>query len=344
MVRVSKIRIKNNIININMLKNVYLLIFCSLLFFILILYFLYDNQGYNYIWSKRFNSVDKYNLEDTEYISMKKIIKDQINNSNKYLWIRNTSNNEDVKTDLDYFGELISDIKRPIILITSDGDRSVPSSYNKDLVNNILSSPKIIKWYTQNYDKTIIHPKLDYYPIGLDLHTKKYLNLTYFDKFRSYEMLRSNKFNYYLKIKNMNSNKINKIFCDSHLSLSHPRRSEMYDILKDNQMINFLNEKVSQSEIIKKYAEHKFVLSPRGNGIDCHRTWEIFLLGSIVITETSSLDDMYISNNLPVIILKDFSELNKMDYNDLDKLWEKNKHKCDENNILKKFDTKYWVK
>ena len=116
----------------------------------------------------------------------------------------------------------------------------------------------------------------------------------------------------------------------------------MYDILRDNQMINFLNEKVSQSEIIKKYAEHRFVLSPRGNGIDCHRTWEIFLLGSIVITETSSLDDMYISNNLPVIILKDFNELNKMDYNNLDNLWTKNK--CNIKNIKEKFNPYYWVK
>ncbi len=327
-----------------MSKNVYLLILCLLLFFILILYFIFDNQQCKYIWSKRFNSISDYNLKDTEYISIKKIIKDQINNSNKYLWIRNTSNNKDVRTDLDIFGELLVDIKRPIILITSDGDRSVPSSYNKDLVNKILSSSKIIKWYTQNYDKTIIHPKLDYYPIGLDFHTKKNLNFSYFDKFISYEMLRNNKFNYYLEIKRKNLNKINKIFCDSHLSLSHPRRSEMYDILKDNQVIYFLNEKVSQSEIIKKYAEHRFVLSPRGNGIDCHRTWEIFLLGSIVITETSSLDDMYIRNNLPVIILKDFNELNKMDYNDLDNLWTKYKNKCNIKNIKEKFNPYYWVK
>ena len=56
---------------------------------------------------------------------------------------------------------------------------AVPSSYDKLLVSKLLESPKILKWYTQNYDKTINHNKLGYYPIGLDMHTKNGYVLQY---------------------------------------------------------------------------------------------------------------------------------------------------------------------
>ena len=292
-------------------KIIYILL---IIIFVTIFYFLNYNfcETRKYLWSKRYIDYNDYNSMETEYISDEKTILNQINNCNDYIWIRNTSNDSNVKTDLDYFGNLLKHIKKPIILITTDGDRSVPSSYDKNLVNKILSSDKIIKWYTQNYDKSVIHPKLRYYPIGLDMHTKKWLVFKYFDKYRSSESLRYRKFNNYLKMNNsdINKNKKNRIFCDSHLSLSHPRRKEMYETLKRNKMVDFLNEKVNHNEIMKKYSEYRFVLSPIGNGLDCHRTWEVFLLGSIVITETSALDDMFIENNLPVIILKNFKDIN----------------------------------
>ena len=95
---------------------------------------------------------------------------------------------------------------------------------------------------------------------------------------------------------------------------------------------------------MKKYSEHRFVLSPIGNGLDCHRTWEIFLVGSIVITESSPLDEMYIKNNLPVIILNKFDDLNFMNFDDLNKLWTKYKNKCNIKNIKERFNPYYWVK
>lgn len=300
-------------------------------------------QPNKYLWSKAFNKINNYNMKETEHISDKKKILDQINKCDNYIWIRNTSKNSDIKTDLDYFGDLLEHLKHPVILITSDGDRDVPSSYNTKLVNKILSSAKIIKWYTQNYDKSLIHPKLKFYPIGLDMHSRKWLNVNFFDMFQSTRILRDNKFNNYLKTRSI-SNKKNRIFCDSHLSVSHPRRKEMHQILKHNPMIDFLNDRTDQLGIMKKYSDYRFVLSPRGNGLDCHRTWEIFLLGSIVITEKSPLDEMYIKNNLPVVILNDFSDLNKMTYSDLETLWNKHKHKCTDHNIIEKFNPKYWIK
>ncbi|MEY3197258.1 MAG: hypothetical protein RLZZ59_629 [Pseudomonadota bacterium] len=302
-----------------------------------------------YLWSKRVFDVSDYNLLGTEHISKPDVIADQIKSHKEVVWIRNTSSNSGKLTDLDYFGELLDLIEEPVILVTSDGDRDVPSSYDPNLVQRILSSPKIKKWYTQNYDRSIIHPKLGYYPIGLDMHyslqdkdPKKSFGIS--GLFESSAELRIKKFNYYLATRDKYQNsKKNKIFCDSHLSTTHPRRKEMFEILKNNPLIEFQNTRVHYSDIIEKYAQYRFILSPRGNGLDCHRTWEVLLLGSIVITESSSLDDMFIKNDLPVIILKDFNELNNITEEQLEKWYNENKHKTDRAKILQKFDPKYWI-
>ena len=160
-----------------------------------------------------------------------------------------------------------------------------------------------------------------------------------------YSTERLEKYNLYLKIRNQFKNrKINKIFCDTHLSSRHLDRTEMYKTLKDNKLIQFQDKRITHNEIINKYANYKYILSPRGNGIDCHRTWEIFLLGSIVITKTSSLDKMYIDNNLPVIILQSYNDLNNINCTQLDKWWEIHSEKCFDQNIMHKLVPSYWVK
>ncbi len=301
-----------------------------------------------YLWSKRVFDINDYNLLETEKISSPNIISDQIKVSNKVIWIRNTSSNSHIISDLDHLSKLLHLIDEPVILVTSDGDRSVPSSYSSDSVARILSSPKIKKWYTQNYDKSLVHSKFGYYPIGLDMHTPLWLKSKTFemsDLIQSNAELRAQKFNHYLAARDQyQSAKKNKIFCDAHLSLTHPRRKEMFEILKNNALIEFQDLRIHWQDIIEKYAQHRFVLSPRGNGLDCHRTWEALLAGAIVITESSSLDDMFVNNDLPVIILKNFEELNAITEEQLEKWYNENNHKTDKSLIIQKFRPEYWIK
>lgn len=55
-------------------------------------------------------------------------------------------------------------------------------------------------------------------------------------------------------------------------------------------------------------AKYAFVISPHGNGLDCHRTWEALTLGCIPIVRTSGLDSLY--SDLPVLIVKNWSDIN----------------------------------
>lgn len=60
-------------------------------------------------------------------------------------------------------------------------------------------------------------------------------------------------------------------------------------------------------EYLNTMRQYKFVLSPVGNGVDTHRTWEALLAGSIPIVESSVRDRMY--EDLPVLIVKSWSDL-----------------------------------
>jgi hypothetical protein len=50
-----------------------------------------------------------------------------------------------------------------------------------------------------------------------------------------------------------------------------------------------------------------FVLSPHGNGLDCHRTWEALCMGCIPIVKTSRLDSLFA--DLPVWIVSDWTDV-----------------------------------
>jgi len=51
-----------------------------------------------------------------------------------------------------------------------------------------------------------------------------------------------------------------------------------------------------------------FVLSPPGNGLDCHRTWEALYLGSVPVVRREMLDASFI-DSLPIYVLDDWEEV-----------------------------------
>lgn len=287
----------------------------------------------NTIWSKGFNRT-QYNDNHTESIAEEKMIISLIKNSKNIIFIRMGSSKK--STDLDIFANNLKYLTNPCILVTSDGDRSVPSSYSKTICDKILNNTNILKWYTQNYDKTIIHDKLNHYPIGFDFHTSRWL----IDNSISKKI----KFMRQLRLTNPTNNRIsNKIFSDAHHINSHPVRQKIHNIIKDNPLFDLIESKKTFAFITKKYNEYNFVLSPRGNGLDCHRTWELFLAGAIVITFSSPLDDMFIKNKLPVVILKDINELKNIDESMLKSWYTKHIRNTDINVIFPKLTYNYWI-
>jgi len=57
--------------------------------------------------------------------------------------------------------------------------------------------------------------------------------------------------------------------------------------------------------------DHKMVICPRGNGVDCHRVWEVLYLGRVPVVERSIAMSFF--KELPILFVDDWSELHNND-------------------------------
>ncbi|NBO25041.1 MAG: hypothetical protein EBU93_07420 [Chlamydiae bacterium] len=83
-------------------------------------------------------------------------------------------------------------------------------------------------------------------------------------------------------------------------------RTSIFQYLLTTGLIDY-SPQMDRSDLWKTKGQYAFSISPHGNGLDCHRTWEDLILGCIVIVKTSPLDFLY--EGLPVVIVKDWSEI-----------------------------------
>jgi hypothetical protein len=109
-----------------------------------------------------------------------------------------------------------------------------------------------------------------------------------------------------------------KVYCNFHLNMDtflrhhHAQkraiaRAEAYEALRDKPFVILEPRQAPRHVVWERHAEAVFEASPRGNSIDCHRTWEALLLHSIPIVKSTLLDPLY--DGLPVAIVQDWSEV-----------------------------------
>jgi hypothetical protein len=188
-------------------------------------------------------------------------------------------------------------------LITGDGDETFPYDIiSFDVFLNTINNSKIIHWYSTNCNQTI-HPKLSLIPIGLNYHCDAlWKNIPV----QNQEYILEN-----IRIQSPPIHeRINKCYSNFHFSLhnnfGNPRKQAIEQISSD--FVYYEPEKISTEQTWINQSKYAFVISPHGNGLDCHRTWEALILGCIVIVKTSILDSLYAE--LPVIIVKEWSDIN----------------------------------
>tara|TARA_R110000824_G_scaffold331078_1_gene517825 strand:+ start:6974 stop:7771 length:798 start_codon:yes stop_codon:yes gene_type:complete len=83
-------------------------------------------------------------------------------------------------------------------------------------------------------------------------------------------------------------------------------------------------------------ATHKFIFSPRGNGIDCHRTWEALYLRTIPIVKRCTHMDAF--DELPILFVNEWSEIS---YNYLSTKYDEYRDRLFD---LSKMKISYWRK
>tara|TARA_B100000579_G_scaffold187137_2_gene152576 strand:- start:2859 stop:4529 length:1671 start_codon:yes stop_codon:yes gene_type:complete len=200
-----------------------------------------------------------------------------------------------------FFSQIIQNFSNKIILVTLETDFF-------PMKDEYLNHSLLHHWFTWN--KQYEHPKLTCIPIGLNLdrHLKPMLEFLY----------------------NTKKKERTKLFAVNLSVSSNPERIELLNTAK-TKWKNFCTfiENIPFAKTYFKYSntegqikidetdpkcydilsEYKYILSPPGAGIDCHRTWEALYCGTIPIIIESSINEMY--KDLPVLIVNSWDEITK---------------------------------
>jgi hypothetical protein len=226
-------------------------------------------------------------------------------------------------------------IKVPIFIISSHGDNDITFN-NIKILNEIINSEFVIHWFSQNC--IIKHSKLTQIPIGLDYHTLSSIK---------YEKWGENKsaLDQEKDLKKYRNNEKKEIKCygNFHINMENIKysqeRKNAYNIIPKS-LIFYENKHVFRNISWKNQSKFQFIISPWGNGLDCHRTWEALSLGLYVITKTSGLDSLF--EDLPVKIIKNWEEINE---NLLEKTVEefKKRETVGPEFKMEKIKLKYWI-
>jgi len=187
-----------------------------------------------------------------------------------------------------FFDRAFPLMHQPFVLVTGGCDSPSPGPWR-----DALEDPRLIRWFGEDSDLTVPHPKFEPIPLGISDPNLPFGNQELMLKLHA----------------RMPAVEDKPLLAHSsfHLTLSHSSRREVFAAIRNIEGVTFQPERVAPELLWIRHAGHAFVISPRGNGLDCHRTWEALLLRSIPIVKRSSLDELH--SGFPIAIVDDWREI-----------------------------------
>ena len=207
---------------------------------------------------------------------------------------------------LPVFIQHLDDLPKRIILVSGDSDLACTDiDYAK-----IIECRKIAHWFAQNCNLPVnLSHRVTPMPIGLDYHT---LANTKGEHAWGYPESPVDQEALLLAIEKTPL-KERKLACYANFqfftkSRYGPVREDA--VLKLNErphLVYYEPEKVERAITWANQLDYAFVISPPGNGLDCHRTWEALVLGCIpVVVRTGTLlDELY--ESLSALLVDNYS-------------------------------------
>lgn len=209
----------------------------------------------------------------------------------------------------EHLDNLVEYIHTPINLMTHNSDIGI----TKELFTYISEKIPIVKWFAQNirYD----HESLIPIPIGIANPKWEHGRIERFEKVIS---------------KKISKTKI--LHCDFNIRTNPEERLKCLRLtglsVKEYPFCNGPDQHNSfcahtHEQYLEDIAASFFTISPNGNGIDCHKTWEALYMGSIPIVTQSVMSYKYRAMGIPIIILEDWSQFHYLELDEYvyKKLW-----------------------
>lgn len=182
------------------------------------------------------------------------------------------------------FFRKIKNTDKKFIIITHNSDLDIKSV--DDLPSNV------IKWFAQNVD--VVDERVESIPIGLE-------NEKWFRHLKKKECIQE-------KLKEEKNFK-NLLYMNHNVNTNKSERFEPYKILSSKKWVTAIMGVNGQNfnGYLDSIYNHKFIVSPRGNGIDTHRKWEALYLNTIPIEKRNINNTFY--EDLPICFIDSWEQV-----------------------------------
>ena len=225
------------------------------------------------------------------------------------------------------------------IVVTGNSDMHI----TQDIPDDGHVPNNVVRWFAQNVD--CFDDRIESVPIGS-------ISSTWIGKeehaFKPEPWKGAYDIDQYVKIPetNVEKNFINLVYMDFSIDTNEPHRRPIYEHFKKMDWVttkecdltksDYVNSPnaTSTSDYFTGLYNHKFTISPHGNGVDCGRNWQAICVGTIPIIPYHRNLDFY--QDLPIIVYKDINQITKP-Y--LEEKWHEISNKKYD---LSKATTSYW--
>lgn len=113
-----------------------------------------------------------------------------------------------------------------------------------------------------------------------------------------------------LEVMNSKLEKENLIYMNFNVSNYPSERQQVFDLFKNFNSVkigSIDNSIEGRRKFLEEIKSSKFVVCPRGNGVDTHRLWETLYMGSIPIVKYEKTHHLF--TDLPILFINDWSEI-----------------------------------
>ena len=185
-----------------------------------------------------------------------------------------------------FFEKIHPQIEARYILVTHNSVFHAPGKYEA-----YLDDPKLAAWFAKN--SMIVHPKLHPLPLGIANKYWPHGNTDMVTDMRS-------------QLPTIQKDILLYINFDTN---TNPIRLSIFNYFAE-QSFSYVEKPKSFNAYLHDLARSKFVISPPGSSLDCHRIWEALLINCIPIIMHSPLDRLL--QDLPVLLINDWSEVTEL--------------------------------
>jgi hypothetical protein len=191
-----------------------------------------------------------------------------------------------LKTDFlpEFFDRFAGQAEACRVLISGNSDielHSVPEGL----------PPRLCVWFAQN--ATVGHPRLRPLPIGLENQALAHQGLRHnFRPCRPEELARKRL-------------QVWVAFSDGGTA----ERAELRRRAATAPAMTVEPHRLRPAEFQQRVRQYRFVLAPRGNGIDTHRFWEALYADAIPVTRRTSWSESLKAEGIPLLDIEDWDEI-----------------------------------